>query len=134
MTVTVHTVAEGSAEVGASVNELLGEALWVNVCGEPVGHSKVNALAVAVTVSLKLMTTFELTGTLLAPFPGVALVTVGAVSGGGAVPFAMSEKSSTARPSSEPAGSKSVQRMKKLAPFAMLRPVMVLLIAVRLAA
>ena len=49
------------------------------------GHSRANALAVAVTLSLKLMTTFELTATLVAEFAGVVLVTVGASSTGLAV-------------------------------------------------
>jgi hypothetical protein len=43
-------------------------------------------------------------------------------------------KSSTASPSSAPEASRSVQRITKVAPFAILSPVMVLLIAVRLAA
>ena len=43
-------------------------------------------------------------------------------------------KSSTASPSSAPEESVSVQRIQKVAPFAMLSPVIVLLIAVRSAA
>jgi hypothetical protein len=43
-------------------------------------------------------------------------------------------KSSTASPSSEFVASVSVQRIKKVAPFAMLSPVIVLLIVVRSAA
>ena len=58
-----------------------GEALCANVCGA-TGHSRANALALAVTLSLKLMTMFELTATLVAEFAGVVLVTVGAVSPG----------------------------------------------------
>src|ERR1044071_4999516 len=44
------------------------------------------------------------------------------------------EKSSTARPSSAPAASRSVQRIQNVAPFAMVSPVIVLVMAVRLAA
>ena len=47
------------------------------------------ALAVALTLSLKFMTTVELTGTLVAPFAGVVVVTVGAASAALAVPFAL---------------------------------------------
>ena len=48
-------------------------------------QSRANAPALAVTLSLKLMTTFELTATLVAEFTGVVLVTVGASSTGLAV-------------------------------------------------
>src|SRR5436305_12328438 len=52
----------------------------------------------------------------------------------GAAPFGVSEKSSTARPSSAPVASVSVQRMKKEAPFGIVRPVIVVERAVRSAA
>src|SRR5262245_41978597 len=72
-TVTLHVVAYGSGDRGVSVNELPGEALCVNDCGEP--QSIVKALALAMTLSLKLTITFELTVTLIAEFGGVVLLT-----------------------------------------------------------
>jgi hypothetical protein len=59
---------------------MAGDAVCVNPFAEPAGHSRLKTLAVAVTLSLKLMTTAELTGTLVAPDTGVVLVTVGAAS------------------------------------------------------
>ena len=54
------------------------------------------------------------------------------VSGTGTKPLGVIEKSSTAKPSSEPGiRSESAQRIQKLAPLAILRPVMVKLTAVR---
>src|ERR1043165_1788211 len=50
------------------------------------------------------------------------------------LPCGVIEKSSIARPSSAPDASRSVQRMKKVAPLAMLRLEMVALTVVRLAA
>ena len=70
----------GSGELGVSVNVVAGDAVCVNVRGEPAGHSRLKALADAVTLSLKLMTMVELTGTLVAPAAGVVLLTLGAVS------------------------------------------------------
>ena len=70
----------GSGEVGVSVNVVAGDAVCVNVRGEPAGHSRLKALAEAVTLSLKLMTMVELTETLFAPLAGVVLLTLGAVS------------------------------------------------------
>src|SRR5580765_6295864 len=68
----------------------LGDALCVNGCGEPVGHWRLNAVADAVTLSLKLITMVELKATLVAPLAGVVLLTKGAVSppphGAGVVP------------------------------------------------
>ena len=52
------------------MNELLGEEFCANGCGEP--HKSANAPAPALTLSLKAMTTFESTATLLAEFAGVA--------------------------------------------------------------
>ena len=51
----------GSA-AGVSVKTLAGEAVCANGCGAPDGHSSANALAVALTLSLKLMTMAESTG------------------------------------------------------------------------
>ena len=75
---------------------------------------------------------FWSTETSAAPSTGLVLETTGAVSTTSTTPSGVSEKSSTERPSSAP-GLKSVsaQRTQKEAPFGMLRPVMVKLIAVR---
>src|ERR1044072_7169359 len=51
-----------------------------------------------------------------------------------APPSGVREKSSTARPSSAPVASTSDQRIQKVAPLGMLRPVMVELMTLRLAA
>ena len=80
VTFTAHVVPAGSGELGVSVNVVAGDAVCVNVRGEPAGHSRLKALADAVTLSLKLMTMVELTGTLFAPAAGVVLLTLGAVS------------------------------------------------------
>jgi hypothetical protein len=87
------------------------------------------ALAVALTLSLKFMTTFELNGDICSCVHREVLVTVGAAS----PPLAVREKSSTARPSSAPVASTSVQRIQKLAPLLMLKPVMVELRELRFA-
>ena len=58
----------------------LGDALCAKVCAELAGHSRLKADADAFTLSLKLMTMVELTGTLVAPLTGVVLLTLGAVS------------------------------------------------------
>jgi hypothetical protein len=80
VTFTAQVVPSGSEEAGVSVNDELGDALCVNARGEPAGHSRVNAEADAVTLSLKLMTILELTETLVAPLEGVVLLTLGAES------------------------------------------------------
>jgi hypothetical protein len=59
---------------------MAGGAVCVNVRGEPAGHSRLKALAEAVTLSLKLITMVELTETLFALSAGVVLVTPGAPS------------------------------------------------------
>src|SRR5262245_15569455 len=59
----------------------------------------------------------ELTGTLVAPFVGVVLVTLGAGSGGGA-PLAVTEKSSIAMPWSLPVWSTSFHRSQISWPLA----------------
>ena len=80
VTFTAHAVPAGSGELGVSVNVVAGDAVCVNVRGEPAGHSRLKALAEAVTLSLKLMTMVELTGTLVALLAGVVLLTLGALS------------------------------------------------------
>src|SRR6185436_10528820 len=89
------------------------------------------ALAVAETLSLKVMSTLLLTETFVALLTGEVAVTVGALSPG--TPLAVSEKSSMPRPSSAPVASTSVQRIQKLAPFAILNPGIVELRAMRFA-
>ena len=77
-TVTVASRAVRQVDIRIQRERSAGEALGANACGEP--HSSANALALAVTLSLKLMTTFEFTATLIAAFAGVVLMTVGAAS------------------------------------------------------
>ena len=62
------------------MNVEAGDAVCVNVRGEPAGHARLKAPAAADTFSLKLMTMVESTGTLLAPPAGGVLITLGAVS------------------------------------------------------
>src|ERR1700678_3893382 len=84
LTVTVQTCAAGRAGLGVSVNEdpLPGSVgLAVNVSGVPVGHAMLNALAVALTASLKFTTIPAVGVTFMAPLAGVVEVT----DGGGAV-------------------------------------------------
>ena len=80
VTFTAHVVPAGSGKVGVSVNVEAGDAVCVNARAAPAGHSRLNADADAVTLSLKLMTMVVLTETLVAPAPGVVLLTLGAVS------------------------------------------------------
>ena len=61
-------------------------------------------------------------------------VGVGVGVGVGIAPFAVRQKSSMPRPSSAPVGLKSIHRIQKLAPLGMLRPLIVLVMSVRLAA
>ena len=56
-----------------------GDALCANPCGAPAGTRR-ERTALAVTLSLKVMTIGESTGTPVAPLAGVVLVTDGAVS------------------------------------------------------
>ena len=62
------------------MNVVAGDAVCVNVRGEPAGHSRLKALAEAVTLSLKSITIVEFTETLFAPLAGVVLLTLGAGS------------------------------------------------------
>src|SRR5918912_3946288 len=79
-TVTVQTSPFGRFEVGSSVIAEPGEPLTENACAEPVGHSSVNELPLAVTGSLKLTTMFVFTATWSAASAGDVVVTVGAAS------------------------------------------------------
>lgn len=91
-------------------------------------------LLLMVTGSEKTMMILSPNPTFPAPSFGVELTTVGAVSGGN-TPFAVSEKSSTDRPSSAPGiKSESAQRSQKVAPLGMFKPVIVNEIAVRFGA
>src|SRR5262245_29998561 len=100
VTLTVQVVPAGRFEDGVRVMVVAGDALWVNVCGVPTGHSSDKALAVALTLSLKVTEIVEFTGTFVAPEVGVVLETEGALSP--AAPFAVTEKSSMASPWSVP--------------------------------
>src|SRR5262245_34805840 len=82
-TVTVHVVAKGRAADGVSVIVLVPEPLCVKVFVVPAGHSSVNEPLVVVTFSLKLTTMVESAATLVAPFAGVVLLTLGAISPAG---------------------------------------------------
>jgi hypothetical protein len=73
-------VPAGSGDAGVNVNVAAGDDVCENVRGEPAGHSRLNALADAVTLSLKLTTMAALTDTLTALPAGVVLLTLGAVS------------------------------------------------------
>src|SRR5436190_16003638 len=80
VTVTLHVVPSGSGCAGVKLNMTAGDALGVKVVGVPAGHSRANALFVAFTFSLKLMTIGASSATLTAPFAGEVLNTLGAGS------------------------------------------------------
>jgi hypothetical protein len=73
-------VPAGRLLVGVSVNELDGEELVLNEIGVPVGHSRLKALPVALTDSLKLIAIPVPVLTLVAPSVGLVDVTVGGTS------------------------------------------------------
>jgi hypothetical protein len=82
-TVTVQVVPAGSGEAGVSVNVLalpgrLGDT--VSGSGVPVGHSSLNAPVLTPTALLNVTDGVALASTLVAPFAGVVLDTVGGVS------------------------------------------------------
>src|SRR2546430_17237860 len=79
-TVTVQTAPFGRFDVGSSVIVEPGEPLTVNACAEPVGHSSVNELPLAVTGSLKLTSMFAFLATSIAPSAGVGVRTLGAAA------------------------------------------------------
>jgi hypothetical protein len=93
-----------------TVVPVVAVAVWLPL----VEHEIENQEPVRLTGSLKVMSMFEARATLFAPFAGVVDETEGAAS----VASGVREKSSTARPSSEPAGSKSIQRIQKAEPAA----------------
>ena len=95
--VIVHVVLYGRLAAGVSVKLVAGDALCEKAIGDPFGHCTENAFAVALTLSLKLIDTAELTATAVAPLAGAVVVTVGAASDG-APPCAVTERSSTASP------------------------------------
>src|SRR5262245_51800646 len=86
VTFTVQVVPGGRFEDGVRVMVVAGDALGLNAFGVPAGHSSENALAVALTLSLKLMEIAEFTATFVAEFAGVVLDTLGAVSPPLAIP------------------------------------------------
>src|SRR5215207_5670484 len=77
-TVTVQVVPAGRSAVGSSVKLAEGEALSVNVCGEP--HCTEKEPVVALTGSVKLTVMLEVGATLFAPFAGEVVVTAGLAS------------------------------------------------------
>src|ERR1700750_2575476 len=79
-TVTVQVVPAGRSAVGSSVKLAEGDELSVKVCGEPAGHWTEKEPAVALTGSVKLIVMFEFCATLVAPFAGEVVVTVGPAS------------------------------------------------------
>ncbi len=79
-TFTAQVVLAGSSVVGSRVKLLAGELLSVNVCATPLGHSSVNELVLALTLSLNVIVMFVLVAIWVALLPGVAPVTVGATS------------------------------------------------------
>src|SRR6266536_2797107 len=79
-TVTVQIVPAGRSLFGSSVIPVPGEPLTVTGSGVPVGHSSVNELPLAVTLSLKSTVMLVSIATWSAPSAGVVLVTEGAAS------------------------------------------------------
>src|SRR5438093_4436312 len=79
-TVTVQVVDAGRSKVGSSVIVEPGEPVTPYACGEPLGHSIVNELPPAFTGSLKLTVMLPFAATPVAPFAGLVLETVGALS------------------------------------------------------
>src|SRR5207244_8632520 len=79
-TVMVQTVPAGRFVVGVSVNVVAGDEVCEKLSGVPVGHSIVNALLVALTDSLKLMSIVVSRATSVAPLAGVVPLTLGAAS------------------------------------------------------
>src|SRR5262249_57222463 len=98
-----------------------GPPLTVAVCGPLEAHESVNQVPLTFTGSLNVTVILLLRGTFVAPFAGTVLET----DGGCSVEEGVSEKSSTARPSSEPDTLRSSQRIQKVAPGEIFRPVMV---------
>ena len=80
MTVTVQVTPPGSPPVGVSVKLEAGDALSAYVFGVPTGHSIVNELVVAATLSLKLTVIVASVVTPVAPLVGVVVNTLGAAS------------------------------------------------------
>ena len=79
-TFTVQVVFCGRSEVGSNVNVAEGDPVCEIGCGVPVGQSIVNALLVALTLSLKVIVMLESIATFVAPSTGLVVVTDGAIS------------------------------------------------------
>src|SRR5204862_7441969 len=79
-TVIVQTTPAGRFDVGVKVNDVAGDEVCENASGVPVGHSIENAVLVALTDSLKLMSMVVSRATSVAPSAGGGVVTLGAAS------------------------------------------------------
>src|SRR5436190_209759 len=79
-TFTAQVVPAGRSTVGSSVICEPPEPVTPYACGEPLGHSMVNELPPAFTASLNVITMLLLGFTAVAPFAGVVVDTVGALS------------------------------------------------------
>jgi hypothetical protein len=82
-TVAVQTTPAGRFALGVKVKELAppgGAGEIVKLSGVPLGHWRVNAVPVTLTAALKLTVSVVEADTDVAPFAGLTLVTVGAVS------------------------------------------------------
>src|SRR5438046_7967065 len=79
-TVIVQTTPAGRFDVGVKVNDVAGDEVCENASGVPVGHSIENAVFVALTDSLKLMSMVVSRATSVAPSAGVVVLTLGAAS------------------------------------------------------
>ncbi len=127
VTVTVNVqLAELTLFVAVQVTVVVPTG---NVCGDvmtvlPILHSTVG-VGVPVAVTVNDTSAFD-----VLMFAGHVIVGAVALE----LPDGVSEKSSTAKPSSEPLALKSIQRIKKDDPLAMLSPVIVKVMLVRLAA
>ena len=120
ITFTVQVVPAGRFEDGVRVMVVAGDALWLNVFGVPTGHSSENALAVALTLSLKVTEIVEFTATFVAAEAGVVLMTEGALS---PAPLAVTEKSSIAIAWSLSGWFMSTQRSQTSCPLAIVREI-----------
>ena len=79
-TVIVQTTPAGRFDVGVKVNDVAGDEVCEKGSGVPVGHSIENAVFVALTDSLKLMSMVVSRATSVAPSAGVVVLTLGAAS------------------------------------------------------
>jgi hypothetical protein len=128
-TLTVHVSPPAKSAAGSSVNVVgppLTAAAWAPLLPQVI----VNQLPLTLTGSLKAIEMFSLAATPLALSAGTVLATAGADS----PDCGVSEKSSTASPSSADEASESTQRIQNVAPFGTESPLRVVLSTVRFAA